>query len=155
MLAAIQRKQRNKKSNKGKTIVVFDEQQGHDKNFFRILEGELGFLDDYTGYAEKPRAKTQAQRLDQIVDVPHFSKSHLSIMIQTADVVAYIVTRHILLHSYGHAEKFPGETKQIGGWFDRIKKMMIERSHLSPPGKGGSIEYYRDLEPKDWNLLLK
>lgn len=76
MLAAIQRKQRNKKNNKGKTIVVFDEQQKHDENFFRIMEGDLEFLDDYTGYVKKPRAKTQAQRLDQIVDVPHLTGVH-------------------------------------------------------------------------------
>lgn len=155
MLAAIQRGQRKKKRNKGKTIVVFDEQKKHDKNIFQIMEGDLSFLDDYTEYVIKPRAKTQAKRLDQIVDVPHFSKSHLSIMIQTADVVAYIVTRHVLLNSYGRPEKFKGETKQIGGWFDQIKKMMIESAHLSPPGQGVSIEYYRKLEPEDWKVLLK
>ena len=112
-------------------------------------------MDDYTKYEERPRAKTQVQRLDQIVDVPHFSKSHLSIMIQAADTVAYIVTRHLLLNSYKKSEKFNGESKQISGWFNRIKEMMIERFHLSPTGKDGSIEYYRELEPKDWKLLLK
>lgn len=112
-ILAVQRFQKSKKYNKGKTQLIFDEQKGHDENLLGIFEQDLNFTDGYTGYVPKPRSKNQPQRLDQIIDVPHFSKSHLSVLIQLADWVAFIVNCYLLLTIYEDDEKYDGELDKI------------------------------------------
>ncbi len=112
LILAVQRHQSGRRNNKGKTLVIFDEQSGHDLNLLNIMGNDLTFTDGYTGYKPKPRAKNQDPRLNEIIDVPHFSKSHLTVLIQLADWIAFIVNTYLLLKVYGHTEKYPGELEK-------------------------------------------
>ncbi len=150
-ILAIQRINRSKKKNKGKTQIIFDEQKNHDVNLLRLFENDLSFTDGYTGYIPKPRSKTQPQRLDQIIDVPHFSKSNLSVLIQLADWIAFIVNRYLLIKAYGHPEKYHGEIKKISKWYKRIGKNLITHTAIDPPGKDNLCIYYRNIRPHGWS----
>ena len=151
ILLAVERLHKSKKNNKGKTLVVFDEQNGHDLNLTRILENDLSFTDDFTGYKTKPRAKRKESRFSQIIDVPHFSKSHLSVLIQLADWAAFIATLYLNLKVYGHKEKYPGELDKITGWYERIGKNLITHTAIDAPGKSGLPAFYREIRPAGWS----
>ena len=150
VVLAVERLQKTKKNNKGKTLIVFDEQKEHDKNILTLLEGDLSFTDSYTGYKPKPRAKKQPQRLDQIIDVPHFSKSHLSVLIQIADWVAFIVNKYLFLTTYGEEEKYEGELEKITRWYLTIGESKIPHTHIDPPGKDFICKFFRTLRPENW-----
>lgn len=151
IVLSVQRLHAGKKKNKGKTFVVFDEQHGHDENVTKLLEGDLSFTDEFTGYKVKPRAKHQTSRLDQIVDVPHFSKSHLSVLIQLADWAAFIINTYLLLTVYGQAEKYPGELAKLTSWYTRIGDSLVTHTAIDPPGKTGLPGYYKSIRPNGWS----
>jgi hypothetical protein len=150
IVLAIERLHKSKKNNKGKTLIIFDEQNNHDKNILTILEDDLSFTDPYTGYKEKPRAKNQVQRLNQIIDVPHFSKSHLSVMIQIADWVAFVVNKYLLLTCYGEKEKYDGELDKITRWYETIGECKVTHTAIDPPGNDFICSFFRDLRPDNW-----
>lgn len=147
---AIQREYRSTKNNKGKTIVVFDEQKKHDTRFLKLFETKLVFTDGYTGYKEKPRAKSPP-RFDQIVDVPHFSKSHLAVMIQVADIAAYIVARSLVLRQFPEKEKYDGELRKLEDWLKIIGSRLINHTSIDPPSKDGLSSFYREVRPQSWD----
>ncbi len=151
LILAVQRYQYGRKNNKGKTLVIFDEQSGHDINILSILENDLTFTDGYTGYKPKPRAKNQDSRLNEIIDVPHFSKSHLSVLIQIADWVAFIVNTYLQLKVYGHSEKYTGELAKIEKWYSEIGGNLITHTNIDPPGKDLLCQYYKSLRPRGWS----
>jgi hypothetical protein len=148
ILLAIQRNHAAKLSNKGKTFVIFDEQQEHNENLLELLAGDLAFTDEYTKYAAK---RNGPPRLDQIVDVPHFSKSHLSVLIQLADCVAFVVNCYLLLAVCGHKEKYNGELKVITDWYSRIGEAAVPAAAIDPPGKEGLCGYYKEIRPSGWS----
>lgn len=151
LLMGIQRSQSAKKNNKGKTLVIFDEQVDHDKNLIKILEGDLAFTDPFTGYVKRPRAKNQPERLDQIIDVPHFSKSHLSVLIQIADWAAFVVNSYISIAAFGTPEKYPGELKKLEGWYKAIGDNLLAHTSMDAPGKDGIVQYYKSIRPQGWS----
>lgn len=150
VLLALQRFQEPKKNNKGRTIVVFDEQTGHDANLLSLVAGDLAFTDSYTGYNAASKAKTKPQRLDQVVDAPHFSKSHLAVLIQVADWAAFVVNRYLLLKVYRQPESYAGELSKIESWYDRIGQALVAHTAIEPPGKSGLQAYFRSIRPVGW-----
>ncbi len=150
-ILAVQRLQKSKKKNKGKTQIIFDEQKGHDENLLKFFEDDLSFTDGYTGYKPKLRAKTQPQRLDQIIDVPHFSKSHLSVLIQLADWIAFIVNCYLLLTVYKNDEKYDGELDKISDWYERIGESLVTHTAIDPPGKDELCVYFNEIRPEGWS----
>jgi hypothetical protein len=137
---AVQRDNRTKKKNKGRTLMVFDEQKGHDEGLLKLLANDLSYTDGYTQYKAPPRAKAPP-RLDQIVDVPHFSKSHQTVMIQLADLVAFVASKHIAFACLEAKEKYEGEAERIASW----NKQLID-----PPGKDPLCKYFKALRPAGW-----
>lgn len=150
IILAIQRYKSGTKNNKGKTAIIFDEQLDHDKNITAIFESDLSFTDGYTGYTPKPRAKIQPERLDEIIDVPFFSKSHLVILMQLADIVAFIANKDIQLNYLGIEEKYDGEKDRISHWASFIKQSLIPHTAINPTGKTELEQFYRDIRPEGW-----
>ena len=150
VILALQRMHRSKQKNKGRTIFIFDEQVGHDENIVDLFEGDLSFTNGCTGYKTRPRAANQPRRMDQVVDIPHFSKSHLAIMIQLADVVAFIVARYIQIKSFGNRERYNGELVKIDLWYQRIGACTVKPQMIDPPGRNQICRYYRDIRPPQW-----
>ena len=144
---AIQRWQKSKKNNKGRTFVVFDQQNKHDENFIKLFEADLEFTDTYVGYSEK----NKKERLDQVIDVPLFSKSHLATIIQLADLGAFITRKYIELTTYGFKEKYDGEIEKISGWYQRLGERKIVHTAINPNGTDPLCEYYHLVRPDGWS----
>jgi len=137
------------KNNKGRTFIIFDEQQNHDQRFIALFEEDLAFTDGFTGYSPQRRGKSPP-RFDQIVDVPHFSKSHLSVLIQLADLVAHVVNKHLLVTTYGFPEAYHGEAAKMATWYRDIAAGMAKHTSIDAPGKQEINQFYRGLRPKNW-----
>lgn len=152
VILAVQRLQKNKARNKGKTIVIFDEQSGHDESFLRTIADDLSFTDGYTGYTVPKKGPPKVPRLNEIVDVPHFSKSHLTMLIQVADLAAFIVNRYLLLALFGEAEAYAGEAARLKSWYEQIGANRVVHTATDPPGKDPLCRYYREeLRPTGWS----
>ena len=149
VVMAVQRTFKGTKNNKGRTFMVFDEQQKHDQRFLRLFEEDLSFTDGCTGYTPSKK-KTGPPRFDQIVDIPHFSKSHLSVLIQLADLAAYVVNRHLLLTAYGSQEDYTGEAAKISGWYHEVGKSLVPHTSIDAPGQSATAAFYRAIRPKGW-----
>lgn len=147
---ALQREFARTKNNKGKTVVIFDEQKKHDERLLHLLETDLSFTDGFTGYTKPPRAKGKP-RLDQIVDVPHFSKSHLAVLIQIADIGAFVVNRYIDLMCVGSPEKYDGESDKIKSWYNLMSSNMVKHTSIDPPAKEDLCKFYKSIRPNGWS----
>lgn len=97
---AVQRVHGGKKNNKGKTFIVFDEQQKHDKNYENLITEHIDVFDEFYDYKPSTRSKNLTERLDAIIDIPFFSKSKASVLIQVADMVAFVVNQYLKLKVY-------------------------------------------------------
>ena len=144
---AIHRYRKPKKNNKGRTFVVFDEQNKHDDKFMRLFEQSLEFTDTYTSYD----VKKEGERLNQIIDVPLFSKSHLATITQLADLGAFITRKYIELTVYRFEEKYDGELGKITNWYQRLGERKIKHTALNPKANDPLCEYYHLIRPDGWS----
>ncbi|MBN8684406.1 MAG: DUF3800 domain-containing protein [Chitinophagales bacterium] len=152
VVLALQRDKAGKKNNKGKTLVVFDEQGGHDKNLSAIFDLDLSFSDGYTGYRCPPRAKNKPPRLEEVIDIPFFSKSHISPLIQVADLGAFVVNRYLLLTVYGKPESYQNELEVITKWYTILGQNAINHTNINPPMRSdGLCQFYTSVRPDGWS----
>ncbi len=130
--------------------MIFDEQPDHDANLLTLLSGDLAFTDSYTEYNAKSKSKSRPDRLDQIVDVPHFSKSHLTVLIQVADWAAFVVNKYLLLTVYECPEAYQGELRKIEAWHKRVGEALVPHTAIDPPSKNGLPGYFKSMRPSGW-----
>lgn len=143
---AIQRKQQTWKENKGKTVLIYDEQLQYQNKVMEIVAQPSEKTDPYYKYGGKK------ERLDQIIDTAYYACSHFSILVQVADTIAFIARRHAELCSYGFDERFDGECTRIENWIERIQRHLIERRHVYPPGQVPIISFYKTIAPQPMPL---
>ena len=141
---AIQKYNQGKKKNKGKTILIFDEQTEFESMVQDLLSRPPEFTDGFYGYRSKDKIK-----LNQIVDTAYFVKSHYSFVIQTADTVSYATRHYLQLTRYGLDESYAGELSRISGWFNMILERLIPTKHSYPNKSGDIFEFYRRVAPND------
>lgn len=154
VLLSLQRMKYGSRNNKGKTVVVFDEEGEHDKRLIKLLTDDLAFTDAFTQIEIPKSKKKQAdvERLCQIIDIPFFSKSEHSQLIQIADLVAFVVSRYIQLKSFGVAPAFDDEQAVIEEFYVGVKDSLVPAAHINPPVKGDPLaEFYQEIRPHGWS----
>ncbi len=153
VLLSLQRMKYGSPSNKGKTVVKFDEEGEHDKRLIKLLSDDLSFTDAFT-QVEIPKSKkrqAELERFCQIVDIPFFSKSEHSQLIQIADLVAFVVSRYIQLKSFGVSPAFEDELAVIEEFYVGVKDSLVTPAHINPPAKGDALtSFYQEIRPQGW-----
>ena len=153
VLLSLQRMKYGSLKNKGKTVVIFDEEGEHDKRLIKLLSDDLSYTDVFT-QIEIPKSnkkQNELERFCQIIDIPFFSKSEHSQLIQIADLVAYVVSRYIQLKSFEVTPAFEDEFEVIEEFYLGVKDSLIPASHINPPIKGDSlVQFYQDIRPQGW-----
>lgn len=139
---AIQKHHKGEKRNKGKTILIFDEQEGFENYVAELIAKPPEFTDDFYGY--QPR---DGIRLNQIIDTAYFVKSHHAHMVQVADAVAFVSRLHLELTVYGELEAYDGERESISSWFEMIRRRLITRGCVYPIDSHEICKFYRDVAP--------
>lgn len=136
----IQRRHQHQSGNKGKTLIIFDQQGEFEFRIAELLSDPPGWTDAYYGHQ-------RGDRLDQIVDTAYFVRSHHASLIQLADLIALVLRRHAGLNDGGDAERFPGERDRVARWIEILRPRLFERAHRLPPGNDRLAALYRRLCP--------
>ena len=123
---SIQKSMQNEKKNKGNTLLIFDSEVAEQGEFTKLLLSPPGWTDTYYGKHKKQ------DRLDQIIDVPHFVDSKQVGLIQIADFCAYFIRLYLELTAGASPEKYPGELQVIQNWVQQILENVIPKSNIYP-----------------------
>jgi hypothetical protein len=103
---------------KGNFVLIFDNESREEKHFTDLLLNAPDWTDSY--YSKLPKQ----EKLNQIVDVPHFVDSKDVGLIQLADFICFFLRKHFELQM-GYADpKYGDEKKKVAGW----SKMILEQS---------------------------
>jgi hypothetical protein len=153
VLLSLQRMKYGSQKNKGKTVVIFDEEGEHDRRLIKILSEDLSYTDQFT-QIELPRKKekhAEIERLCQVIDIPFFSKSEHSQLIQIADLVAFVVSRYIQIKSFNMAQAFGDELTVIEEFYFGIRNSLVPPAHINPPVKNDPLaQFYQSVRPAGW-----
>ena len=122
----MQRAQQSRKGNKGRTVLVFDDNKREAANFSDLVYDPPAWSDDY--YCRHPKR----QPLDQIVDTPFVVKSHQVGLVQIADIFASLFRRYTELRDYGQPERYAGEHAHVTEWIEMLTPRHLPRSHRWP-----------------------
>lgn len=114
LVSKIQREHQREEKNKGHTVFIFDREVKE--------EGRLtDFLYDPPDWSDKLyEREKKSPPFDQIVDVPYFADSKPVLLIQVADLFAYLVRRKIEIEREYDKERYEGELDKLRGWCDRL-----------------------------------
>jgi hypothetical protein len=124
-ILSIQKRNKNKKKNKGNTVFIFDKKVMEKTDFLELIENPPEWIHKY--YQEK---KDKDSYLDQLIDVPYFGDSEYVKMIQLADFFAYFIRMYVELKEGYYEEKYEEETGNIKKWVNMIMKSSIKRSKI-------------------------
>jgi uncharacterized protein DUF3800 len=119
----VQSSNRNKNQNKGKTLLIFDEQSRFEDSLAELIYEPPEFVDEFVKFD----MKKEETRLNQIIDTAFFVKSHHSTMAQVADVIAYLFRLFLGLNYYGKEEAYDGEKNRINKWIKMIEENLIKK----------------------------
>ena len=124
IVLSLQKRYQREKRNKGNMILVFDNEEREKVRFTDLILNCPDWTDTY--YA---RSKKQ-EKLDQVVDVPHFVDSRDVGLIQAADFLCFFLRKHIELQ-HGFCEPaYEDEKDKIAGWVDVALKQSIPKSNI-------------------------
>lgn len=110
--------------NKGKTVIVMDEQKRW-RDVARIITQRPAWLGDYFS--------RQLADLDTIVDSPYSALSESAPLLWAADLLAFMIRRWIELQ-IGHEERFEEEKAELENVNTLIGSATIEPRHMFPRG---------------------
>jgi len=133
----VQKLNYSQSNNKGKTLLVFDEQDQFVNQLTELTYNPPHFIDDFIAF----NAKQDKMRLNQIIDSAFFVKSHHSSMAQVVDIVAYLYRVKLELEYYDFCERYKGEKEKIKQWLKGIDSKIIPFSKVYPKAKKPFVEF--------------
>jgi hypothetical protein len=137
LVLAIQKHCQREKSNKGHTILVFDNEEREHMRFTDIITHPRAWSEEYYG------KKNKQAPLDQIVDVPYFGDSVEVGLIQLADFIAFFLRRYAEIKENLVGPKYADEENRIQGWIDQIAGRSIGSNFIYPKrGRGNAEELF-------------
>jgi len=108
-----------RKKNKGHTVFVFDKEDHEESRLTNFLYDPPKWSDSLYGRNKK------SAPFDQIVDAPYFADSKLVLLIQVADLFAYLIRRKVEIENGYANERYDGEMTKLRGWCDRLDKICL------------------------------
>jgi hypothetical protein len=144
----VQRRNQRQGGNKGKTLLIYDQQGEFDKRIAELISDPPTWTD---GYYDHDRG----DRLDQIIDTAYFVRSHHASLIQIADLIAFILRRYVEIHDGGSGERYSDERARIQAWVDIVKPRLIEGRLALPRSKDPLVDSYRTVCPASLREILQ
>jgi hypothetical protein len=130
-------------SNKGNTVLVFDNEEREQKDYTDLIIDPPTWSDSYYN------RDSNKERLDQIIDVPHFVDSKHVGLIQVADLVAFFLRRHLELASGCKKARYKGEEEKVETWIKKALKLGIPNSMTYlRKGRCDASEYFCGFKPE-------
>jgi hypothetical protein len=116
LVLQLQKAGRSATQPKGHFAVIFDAQERHESHFVDLVRNPPRWSDNYYG-----RARREPQ-LSRLVDVPYFADSEHVLLIQVADLIAFVLRRHAELTIAGSVEAYGGEADRIRAWSELVAR---------------------------------
>lgn len=139
---AINKANKGMKSNKGKSILVFDRGSGYERTLSELLATPPEWSDTY--YAKKKKE----EQLVEIMDTSFFADSVHAPLIQLADAVAFILRRLAEIRDLGQKERFKRECEQLERWLAKIQAIIQPTAHrYKKTGRCKCADLFWDLAP--------
>ena len=142
LLLGVQKHHQKQKNNKGKTVVVFDNAVSQDELTRLVLEPPPvtgGFYNIARGQ----------EHLDQIIDVPYFADSQHAVLIQAADIFAFLLRLYAELNEGITEEKFPGELDRLKKWVSQMSPVLLpDSARWSKSAKDPCTGFFRSIAPR-------
>ncbi|MDT8284973.1 MAG: DUF3800 domain-containing protein [Thermovirgaceae bacterium] len=139
----LQRAHQGLKGSRRQTVLIFDREVAEEDRFSELIKYPPGWSREYY---DPPGDATP---LDTLLEAPLFADSRLVLLIQVADMVAYLLRFYAELQEGLSQESYPGERKQIEEWAVRIFGMSLPGSLRYPERcPEGACGIFWDLAPE-------
>lgn len=113
---SIQKAHQNLEKNKGHTLLLFDREAKEEIRISEFISKPPRWTDEYYNRG------TKQSPLDQIVDVPFFADSRHVLLIQVADLIAFVLRRFAELTEKVDNPRYNGEVDQLNSWIELISR---------------------------------
>jgi len=126
---SIQKAHKGIGSNKGHTLLLFDRENMEEEKFSNFISNPPGWIDEY--YDREAKQKP----LDQIIDVPFFADSKQVLLLQVADVIAFIIRRYTEITTGKSKVNYHDEQEKLEKWV----RLILSRCYATAtrwPAKG-------------------
>lgn len=144
---SIQKHNQRRKRNKGKTILIFDEQEEFRNKVGELIARPPEFTDIFYGYKNR-----DGIRFNQIIDTAYFVKSHYSYIIQIADTIAFVSRLYFQITAYEMPEAYNGELNRIKTWWYKIKTRLIPNRDCYPSKSNLICNFYKRIAPSNFPI---
>ncbi len=131
------------KGSRRQTVLVFDREVAEEDRFSVLIKEPP----EWSGacYGLSPGSSP----LDTLLEAPLFADSRLVLLIQVADMVAYLLRFHAELEEGLSGESYPGEREQISEWAVRIFGMSLPGKFRYPDRcPDGDCSLFWELAPE-------
>lgn len=125
----IQKNHQSISNNKGHTLLLFDRESREENQFSNFISKPLGWTDNYYD------RKTKQAQFDQIIDMPFFGDSQQVLLLQVADIIAFILRRYAEIKEGKDNVRYKDEMYRLTSWIDLIKERFYTSS-CRWPSKG-------------------
>jgi hypothetical protein len=119
---SLQKHLQKEQRNKGNTVLILDNEEKEKARFSDLVLNPPDWTDSYYN-----RGKKQ-DKLDQIVDVPHFVDSRDVGLIQLADFICFFLRKHIELQLGLAKPAYKDEIVRVEAWAKQILAQSIPKS---------------------------
>lgn len=157
LVTMIQKKMQTLGRNKGRTVVVFDDNKKDLPKVSDCLYQADPWFDALykRRFMKPPKGASKRlwqpikkdERFEQIIDSAFSIKSEHSPFVQTADMVAYIYRRHLELTD--SEEKWPGEQGYYGNLVRKLDTRFKKRGQVAP---GPCVNFYQRVKHHRWEF---
>jgi len=131
---ALQKFHQKQNGIKGHTMLIFDNCEKERVRFSDFIASPPDWSDVYYSKGAGP------DRLDQIIDVPYFGDSKEVVLIQAADVIAFVLRLYAEMQE-GYARLSHDDVRQVSIWARRIGAGSVGKNNMYKPTRGS--------DPKD------
>lgn len=140
---SIQKAHQSISKNKGHTLLLFDRENKEEKQFSDFIHKPPGWTDNYYDRNAKQ------DQLDQIIDVPFFGDSQHVLLLQVADVIAFILRRYAEIKEAKSKVRYKDEFDRLESWVKLIKGRLYPTSCRWPSKSLNEVQKMFDkLVPK-------
>jgi hypothetical protein len=121
---ALQKLGQREEGVKGHTLFIFDNEERERLRFTDLIARPPAWSDEYYDRG------AQQDQLDQIIDVPYFGDSREVVLLQLADLVAFILRRYGEIEDGRVGPRYHDERQRIAAWANSIAARSIGRSFM-------------------------
>ncbi len=95
-------------------MLLFDHETQEEEHISKLVASPPEWTDEYYDRGKKQR------QLDQIIDVPFFGDSREVLLLQVADLIAYLLRHHAELEEGRDQDRYSGESDAVREWVRKI-----------------------------------